>query len=223
MEEAPEMAVSNPSSRLPTFLARFDSLEFNSLPMSHFHHFGSPFSSFLWFSMPAEGLPLLKGLFKTHRDFTSGFRGGVFFGNILMELFFAMLISLRILMLKLLPLRKLWLVLTRLCKIWKSRSSWFFLPQLFLQFPQKALYLLALYLSPFLSLSLDNSRCIRFFLFLFLFFLNIYISLFGTTSDCFLYDIYGSIPYVFFWHLFLLVFFFLSLPLVIYLFFWTES
>ena len=167
MEEAPEMADSNPSSRLPTFLARFDSLEYNSLPMSHFHHFGSPFSSFLWFSMPAEGLPLLKGLFKTHRDFTSGFRGGVFFGNILMELFFAMLISLRILMLKLLPLRKLWLVLTRHCKIWKSRSSWFFLPQLFLQFPQKALYLLALYLSPFLSLSLDNSRCIRFFLFFF--------------------------------------------------------
>ena len=57
--------------------------------------------------MPAEGLPLLKGLFKTHKDFTSGFKGGVFFGNILMELFFAMLISLRILMLKLLPLRKL--------------------------------------------------------------------------------------------------------------------
>ena len=46
--------------------------------------------------MPAEGLPLLKGLFKTHKDFTSRFRGGVFFGNILMELLCAVLISLRI-------------------------------------------------------------------------------------------------------------------------------
>ena len=45
--------------------------------------------------MPVEGLPLLEGLFKTHGDFTSEFRGGVFFSNILMKLLCAMLISLR--------------------------------------------------------------------------------------------------------------------------------
>jgi len=45
--------------------------------------------------MPVEGLPLLEGLFKVHGDFTSGFRGGVFLGNILMELLCAVLISLR--------------------------------------------------------------------------------------------------------------------------------
>ena len=45
--------------------------------------------------MPVEGLPLLEGLFKVHGDFTSGFRGGVFLGNILMELLRAVLISLR--------------------------------------------------------------------------------------------------------------------------------
>ena len=47
MEEALEMAVSDPSLRLPAFLAHFDSLEFNSFPSSHFHHFGPPFASFL--------------------------------------------------------------------------------------------------------------------------------------------------------------------------------
>ena len=41
-----------------------------------------------------EGLPLLEGLLKRHGDFTSGFRGGVFLGNILMELLCAVLISL---------------------------------------------------------------------------------------------------------------------------------
>ena len=82
-------------SRLSVFLAHFDLLEFNSLPASHFHSFGSSYGSFLRFSVPVEGLPLLEGLFKSHRDFTSGFRGGVFLGNILMELLCAMLISLR--------------------------------------------------------------------------------------------------------------------------------
>ena len=42
-----------------------------------------------------EGLPLLEGLFKRHGDFTNDFRGGVFLGNILMELLCAMLISLK--------------------------------------------------------------------------------------------------------------------------------
>ena len=45
--------------------------------------------------MLVEGLPLLEGLFKTHGDFTSRFRGGVFLGNILMELLCVVLISLR--------------------------------------------------------------------------------------------------------------------------------
>ena len=95
MKEALEVTVLDPSSRLPTFLSHFDSLEFNSLPASHFHSFGPHFSNFLRFSVPVEGLPLLKGLFKTHEDFTSGFKGGVFLGNILMELLCAVLISLR--------------------------------------------------------------------------------------------------------------------------------
>lgn len=93
--KAPEVIDSDPASRLPTFLARFDLLEFNSLPASHFCHFGPSYGSFLRFSVPVEGLPLLEGLFKSHGDFTLGFRGGVFLGNILMELLCAVLISLR--------------------------------------------------------------------------------------------------------------------------------
>ena len=89
------MTVSNPDSGLPAFLARFDSLEFNSLPVSHFHCFGPLFGNFRRFSVPVEGLPLLKGLFKAHRDFTSGFGGGVFLGNILMKLLCPVIISLR--------------------------------------------------------------------------------------------------------------------------------
>ena len=38
---------------------------------------------------------MLERLLKVHGDFTSGFRGGVFLGNILMELLCAMLIFLR--------------------------------------------------------------------------------------------------------------------------------
>jgi len=45
--------------------------------------------------MHVEGLPLLEELFKIHGDFTSGFRGGVFLGNILIELLCAVLISLK--------------------------------------------------------------------------------------------------------------------------------
>ena len=94
MEEALGMVVLDPSSRLPAFLARFDSLEFNNLLTSHFNCFRPPFVSFLRFFVPLEGLPLLEGLFKAHGDFTSGFKGGVFLGNILMELLCAVLISL---------------------------------------------------------------------------------------------------------------------------------
>ena len=95
MKEAPEMAISGSGSGLSAFLARFDPLEFNSLPASHFHHFRPPYGNFLHFSVLAESLPLLEGLFKAHGDFTSGFRGDVFLGNILMELLCTILISLR--------------------------------------------------------------------------------------------------------------------------------
>ena len=95
MGEAPEVIVPDSGSGLSAFLARFDLLEFNSLPTSHFHRFRPPFGNFLRFSVLVEGLPLLEGLFKTHGDFTSGFKGGVFLGNILMELLCAVLISLR--------------------------------------------------------------------------------------------------------------------------------
>ena len=94
MGEAPVVAASAPDSGLATFLIRFDLLEFNSLFASHFHCFGPSYGSFLRFSMPMEGLPLLEGLVRTHGDFTSGFRGGAFLGNILMELLCAVLISL---------------------------------------------------------------------------------------------------------------------------------
>ena len=93
--DAPGVAASDLDSRLSFFLARFDLLEFNSLPVSHFHSFMSSYGSFLHFSMLVEGLSLLEGLLKSHGDFASGFRGGVFLGNILMELLCAMLISLR--------------------------------------------------------------------------------------------------------------------------------
>ena len=95
MEEALEMVVSGPNLGLYAFLARFDYLEFNNLPVSHFHRFGPPFGNFLRFFVPVEGLPLLEGLFKVNGDFTSRFRGGVFLGNILMELLCIVLISLR--------------------------------------------------------------------------------------------------------------------------------
>ena len=95
MGEAPKEPISDSSLGLPAFLGCFDLLEFNSLPVSHFHHFGPPFGNFLCFFVPVEGLPLLKELFKVHGDFTNGFRGGVFLGNILMELLCAILISLR--------------------------------------------------------------------------------------------------------------------------------
>ena len=95
MKEAPKMTVSDPNSSLPSFLTRFDSLELNSLPTSHFHSFGPPFVNFLQFSMPTEGLLLLEGLLKVHWDFTSGFRRCVFLGNILVELFYAVLVSLK--------------------------------------------------------------------------------------------------------------------------------
>ena len=95
MGEALKEPISDSWLGLPTFLGCFDLLEFNSLPASRFHHFGPPFGNFLCFVVPVEGLPLLKELFKVHEDFTSGFRGGVFLGNILMELLCAILISLR--------------------------------------------------------------------------------------------------------------------------------
>ena len=88
------MTVSDLHSGLLAFLTHFDSLEFNSLPTSHFHRFGPHFVSFLRFFVPAVGLSLLKGLLKVHGDFTNGFRGGVFLGNILMELC-AVLVSLK--------------------------------------------------------------------------------------------------------------------------------
>ena len=95
MGKTPGVVTLDPTSGLPTFLARFDLLEFNSLPANHFHHFSSSYGSFLRFSVPMEGLLLLGWLFKRHGDFTSGFRGGVFLGNILMELLCALLISLK--------------------------------------------------------------------------------------------------------------------------------
>ena len=93
MGEALEMTILDPGLGLPAFLTCFDSLEFNNLLASHFHRFRPPFASFLRFSVPAEGLPLLEGLFKVHGDFTSGFRGGVLLGNILIGLLYAVLIS----------------------------------------------------------------------------------------------------------------------------------
>ena len=93
--KTPCVAALDPVSRLSTFLAHFDLLEFNSLPASHFHRFGPSYGTFLRFSVPMEGLPLLEGLFKRHGDFTSGFKGGVFLGNIMMELLCAVLISLK--------------------------------------------------------------------------------------------------------------------------------
>ena len=95
MGKTSEVATWDPGSRLPAFLAWFDLLEFNSLPASYFHRFGPSYSNILRYSMPVEGLPLLEGLLKIHWDFTSGFRGGVFLGNILMDLLCAVLISLK--------------------------------------------------------------------------------------------------------------------------------
>ena len=95
MGDVSGVAALDLDSRLSTFLARFDLMEFNNLPTSHFYSFGSSYGSFLCFSIPVEGLSLLESLLKSHGDFTSGFRGGVFLSNILMELLCAVLVSLR--------------------------------------------------------------------------------------------------------------------------------
>ena len=95
MGKTPGVATLDPVSGLSTFLALFDLLEFNSLSASHFRCFGPSYGSFLCFSVPMKGLPLLEGLFKRHGDFTSSFIRGVFLGNILMELLCAVLISLK--------------------------------------------------------------------------------------------------------------------------------
>ena len=95
MRDVPGVAVLDLDSRLSTFLARFDLMEFISLPASHFYSFGSSYDNFLHFFVTVEGLPLLESLFKSHGDFTSGFRGGFFLGNILMELLCVVLVSFR--------------------------------------------------------------------------------------------------------------------------------
>ena len=87
--------IVDPSAGLPAFLPRFDLLEFNILPVVYFCHFGASYSSFLHFSMPIKGLPLLEELLKVHGDFIARFRRGVFLGNILLELLCAVLISLK--------------------------------------------------------------------------------------------------------------------------------
>ena len=79
MGDASGVATPDLDSRLSSFLAHFDLMEFNSLPASHFYSFGSSYGSFLRFSVPVEGLPLLESLLKSHGDFTSGFRGEVLF------------------------------------------------------------------------------------------------------------------------------------------------
>ena len=59
MGEAPVVTVFDPGSGLRAFLARFDLLELNSLPASHFHRFGPHSVNFLHFYVSVEGLPLL--------------------------------------------------------------------------------------------------------------------------------------------------------------------
>ena len=95
MRDPSRAVIMDPSAGLPTFLSRFDLLEFNSLHVGHFHRFGASYSSFLQFSMPTEGLLLLEELLKVHGDFIAGFRGGVFLGNILLKLLCVVLISLK--------------------------------------------------------------------------------------------------------------------------------
>ena len=78
MGEAPEVTISDLGLGLPAFLACFDLLEFNNLPISHFHLFRPSYGNFLCFSVSMEGLPLLERLFKIHGDFTGGL-GKVYF------------------------------------------------------------------------------------------------------------------------------------------------
>lgn len=95
MEDPKGTSIVDLSVRLPAFLTRFVLLEFNNLLASHLHRFELSFSSILCFSMPREGLLLLEELFMTHGDFTARFRGRIFLGNILLELLYSVLISLK--------------------------------------------------------------------------------------------------------------------------------
>ena len=95
MEDPSRAIFMDPNAGLSTILSHFDLLEFNSLFVGHFYHFEASYSNFLRFSMPLEGLPLLKELLKVHGDFISLFRVGVFLGNILLELLYVVLISLK--------------------------------------------------------------------------------------------------------------------------------
>ena len=74
MGDASGVAVPDLDSRLSSFLAHFDLMEFNSLPASHFYSFRSSYGSFLRFSVPVESLPLLESLLKSYGDFTNGDR-----------------------------------------------------------------------------------------------------------------------------------------------------
>ena len=87
--------IMDPSVGLFAFLSHFDLLEFNSLLVGHFRCFGASYSSFLCFFVPTEGLLLLEELLKVHGDFTTRFRGGMFLGNILLELLCVVLIYLK--------------------------------------------------------------------------------------------------------------------------------
>ena len=95
MKDPSGAAIVDPNARLLAFLSHFDLLEFNSLPMVPFHCFAASYSSFLHFSMPTKGLPLLEELVKVQGDFTAGFRGGVFLGIILLQLLCLVLVSLK--------------------------------------------------------------------------------------------------------------------------------
>ncbi len=84
--EGEDEVVNAVAAELAAFLLRFNQEEYNTHQPSYFWPLSGPNMSFLSFSVPAEGLPLLNALLEKHGDFTVGFKLGVGTGDFMLHL-----------------------------------------------------------------------------------------------------------------------------------------
>uniref|UniRef100_A0A2N9F869 Uncharacterized protein n=1 Tax=Fagus sylvatica TaxID=28930 RepID=A0A2N9F869_FAGSY len=84
--EGEDEVVNAVAAELAAFLLRFNQEEYNTHQPSYFWPLSGPNMSFLGFSVPAEGLPLLNALLEKHGDFTVGFKLGVGTGDFMLHL-----------------------------------------------------------------------------------------------------------------------------------------
>lgn len=91
--EGEDEVVNAVAAELAAFLLRFNQEEYNTHQPSYFWPLSGPNMSFLSFSVPAEGLPLLNALLEKHGDFTVGFKLGVGTGDFMLHLLCCVLID----------------------------------------------------------------------------------------------------------------------------------